>query len=61
MFIALNDLAYSDPEKLHQAPVKTPVTRLDEVGAARHPVLKYEFEESVDADKGLMISSDPYV
>ncbi len=23
----------------------TPVTRLDEVGAARHPVLKYEFEE----------------
>jgi len=44
VFIALNDLAYSDPEKLHQAPVNTPVTRLDEVGAARHPVLKYEFE-----------------
>ncbi|MGX8773627.1 MAG: aminomethyl-transferring glycine dehydrogenase subunit GcvPB [Bacillota bacterium] len=44
VFLALNDLAYSDPEKLHQAPVKTPVTRLDEVGAARHPVLKYEFE-----------------
>ena len=44
VFIALNELAYSDPEKLHQAPVKTPVTRLDEVGAARHPVLKYEFE-----------------
>lgn len=44
VFIALNDLAYSDPEKLHQAPVKTPVTRLDEVGAARHPVLKYDFE-----------------
>ena len=44
VFIALNDLAYSDPEKLHEAPVKTPVTRLDEVGAARHPVLKYEFE-----------------
>ena len=44
VFTALNELAYSDPEKLHQAPVKTPVTRLDEVGAARHPVLKYEFE-----------------
>ena len=44
VFIALNDLAYSDPETLHQAPVNTPVTRLDEVGAARHPVLKYEFE-----------------
>ena len=44
VFLELNDLAYSDPEKLHEAPVKTPVTRLDEVGAARHPVLKFEFE-----------------
>jgi len=44
VFIALNELAYSDPEKLHQAPVNTPVTRLDEVGAARHPVLRYTFE-----------------
>ncbi len=44
VFMELNEIAYSDPEKLHQAPVKTPVTRLDEVGAARHPVLKYEFE-----------------
>ncbi|MDO4833884.1 MAG: aminomethyl-transferring glycine dehydrogenase subunit GcvPB [Bacillota bacterium] len=43
VFLALNDLAYSDPEALHAAPVKTPVTRLDEVGAARHPVLRYEF------------------
>lgn len=43
VFLALNELAYSDPDKLHEAPVKTPVTRLDEVGAARHPVLKYEF------------------
>ena len=44
VFMALNELAYSDPEALHNAPVKTPVTRLDEVGAARHPVLKYEFK-----------------
>ena len=44
VFLDLNDMAYSDPEALHAAPVKTPVTRLDEVGAARHPVLKYEFE-----------------
>ena len=43
VFIELNDLAYSNPQALHDAPVKTPVTRLDEVGAARHPVLKYEF------------------
>ena len=47
VFLELNDLAYSDPEALHAAPVKTPVTRLDEVGAARHPVLKYEFEQTV--------------
>lgn len=44
VFLSLNDMAYSDPESLHNAPVTTPVTRLDEVGAARHPVLKYEFE-----------------
>ena len=44
VFLSLNDMAYSDPEALHNAPVTTPVTRLDEVGAARHPVLKYEFE-----------------
>lgn len=44
VFLALNDLAYSDAEALHNAPVTTPVTRLDEVGAARHPVVKFEFE-----------------
>ena len=43
VFLELNDTAYSDPEKLHRAPVTTPVTRLDEVNAARHPVLKFEF------------------
>lgn len=43
VFLELNDTAYSDPEKLHRAPVTTPVTRLDEVSAARHPVLKFEF------------------
>lgn len=40
----LYETANVDPEKLHNAPVCTPVTRLDEVGAARHPVLKYTFE-----------------
>ena len=37
--------AQEDPESLHRAPVATPVGRLDEVGAARHPVLKYDFGE----------------
>ncbi|MCI7146115.1 MAG: aminomethyl-transferring glycine dehydrogenase subunit GcvPB [Clostridiales bacterium] len=46
VFLKLNEIAYSDPEQLHNAPVTTPVTRLDEVGAARHPVLKYDFEVS---------------
>jgi glycine dehydrogenase subunit 2 len=31
--------ARTDPEMLHDAPHTTPVRRLDEVGAARHPVL----------------------
>jgi len=36
-------LAREDPQKLHDAPVTTPVNRLDEVGAARNPVLRYQF------------------
>ena len=45
VFRELYKLAEEDAEKLHMAPVNTPVTRLDEVGAARHPVLRYEFEK----------------
>ena len=41
---SLYDIAHTDPEYLHNAPHSTPVTRLDEVNAARHPVLKYAFE-----------------
>ncbi len=40
----LFDLAHTDPEALHQAPVTTPVRRLDETGAARNPRLRYAFE-----------------
>ena len=36
--------AETDPEKLHQAPVTTPVGRPDEVAAARKPVLRYAFD-----------------
>ena len=35
--------AVNTPEALHEAPVTTVVRRLDEVGAARHPHLRYEF------------------
>ena len=43
-FCAIYDTAGKNPQALHEAPTRTPVRRLDEVGAARHPKLKYEFE-----------------
>ncbi len=43
VFHAIYQKACEDPEALHQAPTTTPVRRLDEVGAARNPVLKYPF------------------
>jgi len=45
VFRALYEKAQSDPEALHAAPVKTPVKRVDEVGAARNPRLRYKFQE----------------
>ncbi|MBQ1305937.1 MAG: aminomethyl-transferring glycine dehydrogenase subunit GcvPB [Erysipelotrichales bacterium] len=36
--------AYEDPEYLHNAPHRSPIGRPDEVGAARHPKVKYDFE-----------------
>ena len=44
IYCALYDMAHTAPEALHTAPHKTPVRRLDEVGAARNPVLRYQFE-----------------
>jgi len=38
-------LAETDPEALHQAPVSTPVGRMDEVGAARNPRLTYSWDD----------------
>jgi glycine dehydrogenase subunit 2 len=45
MLRKLYEIAKSDPDQLHAAPVKTPVQRLDEVGAARHPKLHYDFPQ----------------
>ena len=39
VLLALADLAESDPAALHRAPETTPVGRLDEVAAARKPIL----------------------
>ena len=41
----LYEIAETDAEQLHQAPFTTPVTRMDEVGAARHPYLRYEWQD----------------
>ncbi|KAF0223101.1 MAG: glycine dehydrogenase subunit 2 [Erysipelotrichaceae bacterium] len=40
ILIELKDKAYTDPEYLHNAPYTTPIKRVDDVLAARHPVLK---------------------
>ena len=40
----IRDRALKDPQSMHEQPLHTPVRRLDEVGAARHPVLRYEGE-----------------
>lgn len=39
--IALAEKAHTDPEFLHSAPYKTVISRVDEVRAAREPVLHY--------------------
>lgn len=41
VFKTLYETAQKDPEKLHEAPVTAAVRRLDEVGAARNPRLRY--------------------
>ena len=43
IYLKLYDMAYEDPQALHDAPVKTPVRRLDEVAAARNMILRYNF------------------
>ena len=40
----LYQTACENPEELHEAPVHTPVRRLDEVQAARKPVLRYSYD-----------------
>jgi glycine dehydrogenase subunit 2 len=42
VLIELKDKAYTDPEYLKNAPYSTPIKRVDDVLAARHPILKYE-------------------
>lgn len=41
--LSIYEEALHTPDKLHEAPISTPVRRLDEVNAARNPKLRYEF------------------
>jgi len=43
--------AESDPETLRAAPLTRPVRRLDEVKAAKHPVVRYAFDEADAPDR----------
>lgn len=43
VFREIYEKAKADPAAMHEAPVRTAIGRPDEVGAARKPVLRYEF------------------
>ncbi len=43
IYLALYDMATTEPDVLHEAPIGTPVRRLDEVAAARNMILRYNF------------------
>ena len=44
VFRSIYRTAMEQPESLHEMPLHTPVRRLDEVGAARNPKLRFSFE-----------------
>ena len=44
IFLEVLQQAEESPEKMHQCPLTTPVRRLDEVGAARKPVVRYTWD-----------------
>lgn len=50
--LAIAREAAEDPEALREAPHGRPVGRLDEVRAAKHPIVKYGFEAHPDAGAG---------
>jgi glycine dehydrogenase subunit 2 len=43
--------AASEPQTLKEAPHTRPVRRLDEVKAAKEPVVRHTFEESASPDR----------
>ena len=45
VMLTLHEEAHTDPQVLQSAPHKTPVGRLDELQAARKPVLRWQPEQ----------------
>jgi glycine dehydrogenase subunit 2 len=52
VMLEIAEAARTDPETLKQAPVTTPVGRLDEATAARRPDLRHAFGESAPTQPG---------
>jgi glycine dehydrogenase subunit 2 len=52
VMLEIAEAARTDPETLKQAPVTTPVGRLDEATAARRPDLRHTFGERVPTEPG---------
>jgi glycine dehydrogenase subunit 2 len=48
---AIAEEASTDPETLKQAPLRRPVRRLDEVKAAKEPVVRFAFDETDAPDR----------
>ncbi len=46
LMLELKAKAYQDPNYLHNAPYSTPVKRVDDVLAARQPILSYSYEKT---------------
>jgi glycine dehydrogenase subunit 2 len=46
----LLDIAAEGPDELHDAPLGTPISRPDEVKAARTPILKWEEKRASTPD-----------
>jgi glycine dehydrogenase subunit 2 len=46
-------IAEEDPQTLHDAPISTPISRPDEVAAARTPILRWRPTEPVESDEVL--------
>ena len=46
VLLGILEEAKAQPEMLHQAPCQCAIKRPDEVNAARHPVLRYLFEQA---------------